>query len=401
MNQRLSIVSVCRSLPTPDDPSAGIFVRNRLEGMATLADLRVVQPIPHFPLAVPLPAWARDDARVSGGIEVFNAPMFYIPGVAKSLDARWLARSIGSRLVRLHRERPVDVLDAHFGYPDGVGCMYVARRLGVPFVVTLRGFEKEFIDRPRIGRDMLAAFHAAAGLIAVSHSLRRFAVGHGVPAEKIRVIHNAIDTRLFRTGDRESARRGLDLPPGVPLVLSVGHLIPRKRHHVLIDAFSRLLVELPEARLVIIGSAASDAGYARQLRERVAALGIGASVRFAGNVPPAEIASWLCAADVFALATAREGCCNAVLEALAVGVPVVTTPVGDNAEFVTDGRNGHLFPVDDVAALAKSLSNSLVRDRWNRREISRELHASVGEWPDVAARVLEFMYESIDRIRQR
>lgn len=400
MSRRLSIVSICRTLPTPDDASAGIFVRNRLEGMATLADLRVVQPIPHFPLVASLPQWARDDARMSGRIEVLNAPMFYIPGIVKSLDARWLARSIGDRLVELHRKRQIDVLDAHFGYPDGVGCMYVARRLGIPFVVTLRGFEKEFIDRARIGRDMLRAFHAAAGLIAVSHSLRHFAIERGVPAEKIRVIHNAIDSQLFSAGDRESARQLLGLPSDVPLVLSVGHLIPRKRHHVLIEAFSRLLAKSPSARLVIIGSAAPDASYAGQLRQRVAALGIGASVRFAGNIPPIEVVNWLRAADVFALATAREGCCNAVLEALAVGVPVITTPVGDNAEFVTDGRNGYLFPVDDSAALMKALSDSLARRGWDRSEISGKLHASVGEWPAVAVRVIEFMRESIGRQTQ-
>lgn len=391
MSRRLNIVSVCRTLPTPDDPSSGIFVRNRLEGMATLAHLRVVQPIPHFPIVAPLPGWARDEARVSGKLDVLNAPMFYIPGIAKSLDARWLARSIQRRLARLHDERPVDMLDAHFGYPDGVGCMYAARHLGVPFIVTLRGFEKEFIDRPRIGRDMLAAFHEAAGLIAVSHSLRRFAIEHGVPAEKIRVIHNAIDSQIFHGGERNLARRLLGLPPDNPLVLSVGHLIPRKRHHVLIEAFSRLLAELPAARLVIIGSAAPDPSYAGQLRERVAKLGIGASVQFVGNVPPVEVVNWLRAADVFALATAREGCCNAVLEALAVGVPVITTPVGDNAEFVVNGTNGYLFPVDDAAALAKVLSESFARE-WNRSGISERLHASVGGWSAVAVRVVEFMH---------
>lgn len=397
MSRRLSIVSVCRSLPTPDDPSAGIFVRNRLEAMSALADLRVVQPVPHFPLIASLPAWARDEVRVSGKLQVFNAPMFYIPRVAKALDARFLARAIGNRIVHMHRERPVNVIDAHFGYPDGVGCMHLARRMGVPFIVTLRGFEKEFIDRPRIGRDMIAAFHEAAGLIAVSHSLRRFAVEHGVPAEKVRVIHNAIDSKLFSTGDRESARRLLGLPPQIPLILSVGHLIPRKRHHILIEAFAKLVTKMPAARLVIIGSPKPDAKYADQLRERVAELGVGASLQFPGNLAPVDVVNWLRAADVFALATAREGCCNAVLEALAVGVPVVTTPVGDNAEFVVDGRNGHLFPVDDVTALAKALQASFLRGGWDRQEISGKLHSSVGEWPAVAERVLEFVHESIGR----
>ncbi len=396
MTRRFSIVSVCRSLPTPDDPSAGVFVRSRLEGMAALADVRVVQPIPYFPLAAPLPQWARHERRVSGGVEVHNAPMFYIPGIAKTLDAMWLARSIRRRVTRLHCSHPVDVLDAHFGYPDGVGCGRVARLLGIPYFVTLRGFEKEFIDRPRIGPEMLAAFHAATGLIAVSHSLRRFAIEHGVAPGKIRVIHNAVDPGLFCPGDRRVARERIGIAPEVPLILSVGHLIPRKRHHILIEAFARLLREIPNAHLSIIGSATPDAAYAASLKERIAALGIGSNVTLAGNLAPIDVVTWLRAADVFGLATAREGCCNAVLEALAVGVPVVTTPVGDNAEFVAASRNGHLFAVDDVAAMASALSSSLTRGQWDREAIARALHASVGGWPDVARRVLDFMQEAVD-----
>jgi glycosyltransferase involved in cell wall biosynthesis len=101
-------------------------------------------------------------------------------------------------------------------------------------------------------------------------------------------------------------------------------------------------------------------------------------------------------AAVFALGTAREGCCNAVLEALGVGVPVVTTPVGDNAHFVKDGANGFLVPVDDPAAMAEALAAVFARDSWERERISAEL--AVGTWQKIARDVLDFFAERIGDI---
>jgi glycosyltransferase involved in cell wall biosynthesis len=118
------------------------------------------------------------------------------------------------------------------------------------------------------------------------------------------------------------------------------------------------------------------------------------AVRFAGNIPPLEVARWLQAADVFALGTAREGCCNAVLEALAVGAPVVTTPVGDNAYFVRDGVNGRVVPVDDAGAMATAISAALTTD-WDRPGIARALAQQAGSWDGVGQRVLEFMNERL------
>src|SRR6185437_2497675 len=111
----LRIVSVCRSLPTPADPSAGIFVLNRLAAISQAADIRVVQPVPYLPLGQPLPPWARAPSHRLGELEVEHAPMLYVPGVLKSLDGDWLARSIAPLIERMHASRPIDLIDAHFG----------------------------------------------------------------------------------------------------------------------------------------------------------------------------------------------------------------------------------------------------------------------------------------------
>lgn len=396
MRRPLNIVSVCRTLPNPDDPSGGIFVLNRLAAMAEHARVRVLQPLPFMPGLRPLPAWARTDGRELRRLQVTHAPMFYVPGAFKFADATWLARSIAARIARWHREEPIDVIDAHFGYPEGAGCLQVARRLGIPLFTTIRGFETEYVHKPGIARQMLGALRAAAGCISVSYSLRELARAHGVADERIRVIHNAIDASTFHWGERDSARARLQLPTNAPLIVSVGHLVSRKRHHVLIEAFARVQRHHPDALLAIIGARSFEPHYPQELQERAAACGVAANTRFVGNVPPRDVAVWLHAADAFALGTAREGCCNAVLEALAAGAPVVTTPAGDNAQFVKDGVNGHIVPIDAADELGDALLATL-RRQWDRQAISRELLQRVGSWSAVGARVLEFMSERVSQ----
>ncbi len=88
----------------------------------------------------------------------------------------------------------------------------------------------------------------------------------------------------------------------------------------------------------------------------------------------------------------REGCCNAVIEALATGTPVITTPAGDNAHFVHDNRNGFIIPIGNVEACARALADVLDR-AWDHEAISHEL--SVGSWDDVAEAILEFFLQCL------
>jgi glycosyltransferase involved in cell wall biosynthesis len=384
---RLQIASVCRLLPTPGDESAGTFIANRLTAMSMLADVRVVQPVPYFPGLRPSPPWSRNDTRQIGSLQVQHAPMFYIPGALKSMDGRWLARSIRDVLREMRRSARLDLIDAHFGYPDGVGCARVAAELGVPHFITIRGLETDILERPEVRDQLLSALHSAAGVISVSHSLRELVASRGIDADKVLVAPNAVDRTLFRPGQCSAARAKLKVSDDEALIVCVGHLLSVKRHSVLIDAVAILRSWIP-ARLVIIGGPSYEPDYPGALREQVARLGLADYVQFVGKLPPREVVEWLRAANVFALASAREGCCNAVLEALATGAPVVATRVGDNPHFVKEELNGYLVAPDDAAALAAALRRALSRD-WNGAAISSSL--AVGTWADTASRVIEFM----------
>lgn len=387
----LRVVSVCRSLPTPDDPSSGIFVLNRLAGMARHSTVRVLQPVPYFPVAKPLPAWARQGKRMVGSIQVEPAPMFYLPGVLKTLDAGWLAQSVERTIRDQHANLGVDVIDAHFGYPEGTACVRIGQRLGVPTFVTVRGFENEYLQMPNLRPKVLEALHGATGCVCVSHFLKDLVLREGVPEDRVRVVHNAIEREVFKPGDRIAARRALGIDDAVPLVVSVGHLVSRKRHHVLIEAFARMRETYPDAVLAIIGAESFETAYPGELQALAARVAPGGAVRFVGNVPQTQVVRWLQAANVFALGTAREGCCNAVLEALAVGTPVVTTPAGDNAYFVRDGVSGYIVPVDDASAMAQRIGDALARPDWDAQAISAGL--DVGDWTKVGEDVLAFFAE--------
>lgn len=362
--------------------------------MAALADVFVVQPIPYLPGMRPLPGWARAKSRRLEGLEVLHAPMLYVPGALKSLDSMWLTRSIRASVERLHADRPLDLVDAHFAYPDGSGSATVARGLGLPYFITVRGFENEYVSRPLVGSTMLNAMRAATGCITVSHSLHALCVRHGVSEDRLRVVHNAIDGATFHHEDPSAARAKLDVGGARPLIISVGHLISRKRHHVLLDSFAALRKDYPNALLAILGARSSERSYPELLAEKCRQLGIAEHVRFVGSCPPAEVAVWLRAADVFALGTAREGCCNAVLEALGTGVPVVTTPAGDNTHFVRDDVNGFIIPIDDAPAFTTGIRRALARD-WDQQGIARALYDQVGSWAGVGQRVIEFMNERL------
>ena len=391
----LHVVSVCKSLPTADSPAAGAFVMRRLAAMAQIANMDVVQPVPYFPLVRPLPGWGRDESHSADGVSISHAPMLYLPGILKRLDGNFLGWSIRNRLAAIHREKPIDVIDAHFGYPDGVGALQEGKRLAVPVFITVRGLEVDYLRKNDIRPQLLSAFHESAGIISVSQSLRRVLVENGIHADKIQVIPNAVDRTMFRVRSRKEFRFRLALDPDEPLIVSVGTMIELKRHHVLLEALAAVRLRLPNVKLAIIGLERDEPDYLPRLKKMTVGLGLEGSVKFLGSLAPVDVASWLSAADVFSLVSAREGCCNAVLEALASGRPVVASRVGDNENFVHPDTNGYLVEVDDPAGTARALHRALERRNWDGDAISAGL--TVGNWADVARKVLGFFGQQLER----
>jgi len=174
----------------------------------------------------------------------------------------------------------------------------------------------------------------------------------GVAPSRVVSIPTGIDLERFRPGDRAQARRDLGLAPDAPLVGIVATLRSWKGHRFLLDAIASL--SRPGLQLAIVG----DGPQREALGAQVDRLGIGERVTFAGNRD--DVAPWMRAFDVFCLPSyANEGVPQSLMQAMACGLPVVTTAVGSIPEIVADGINGVVVPTQDARALAQALAGLL------------------------------------------
>jgi glycosyltransferase involved in cell wall biosynthesis len=299
-----------------------------------------------------------------------------------------MARAARRSLARLPRGFAFDLIDAHFAYPDGVAAAHLARRLGKPFVMTCRGEDiLRFPKLPLIGTQIRGALQQAAALVALSGEIAEAMLANGADAGKITVIPNGVDCGKFCMVDRDEARRRLGLPQGRPVVLSVGYRLERKGFHILIDAIPMIRERFPELLVVIVGGPARwGQDYTSVIEGRIRANNVQDHVRLVGPRPPEQLSDWYSAADLFALVTSREGCPNALLEALACGLPAAATAVGGIPEILADAQLGTLLPDRSAAAAARAITAALLQ-RWDRAAIRRQMMER--SWQAVAERVGE------------
>jgi Glycosyltransferase len=283
-----------------------------------------------------------------------------------------------ARIVRkLRSERLVDIIDAHFAYPDGYAAAMTGRWLSVPVTVTLRGTEVRHAASPSIRQRLRRTFELATRLFAVSDSLRRLAIELGVPSQKVAVVGNGVDAQLFRAVPTWQARQALGIPRDARVLVTVGGLVERKGFHRVIGCLPDLQRKHADVHYLIVGSAGPEGDYLPQLKALIAALDMWDRVHFLGALPAEGVCKALSAADVFVLASRNEGWANVLLEAMACGLPVVATDVGGNAEVVSREDLGTIVPFGDQSALTKALDEALTR-AWDRNSIRR--YAEENDW---------------------
>lgn len=382
----MRVLSFTTVFPSAVEPQQGLFVLERLRACARRAEIRVVAPRP-FHDRRPAPR-----QETVGGLAVCHPTFWYTPRVGKALDGFALYASSLAAARRVAAEFRPEVIDAHFGYPDGFAAALLARSLGLPLVVTLRGTEPLVGAASALRRRELAwAFAQARRIIAVSHPLAEYArtllAGRRQAAPTgVTVIANGVDIERFAPRPQAEARRALGIPGEGRLLVSVGHLSPRKGFQRVLRVLPDLVGECPDLRFAIIGGPGAETNNEAELRALAAGPSLAGRVIFAGPTPPERVAAWLNAADLFVLASDYEGCPNVVWEALACGQPVVAAKVGE-VERMVPGFAGHLIDeADDLPALRSALAAGLAggHDRGAIRAWA-ERHG----WDGVAARVVD------------
>jgi teichuronic acid biosynthesis glycosyltransferase TuaC len=198
--------------------------------------------------------------------------------------------------------------------------------------------------------------------------LKDVAISCGTPETKIDVVGNGVDLDKFHALPRLEARRVLGLPREARILVSVGGLVERKGFHRVIRCLPALRAKFPDLRYLIVGGASPEGDNSKELHALVAKLGLGEAVMFLGPLNPEELKLPLSAADAFVLATRYEGWANVFLEAMACGLPVVTTDVGGNGEVICRPDLGTIVPFADEVALRCAIQEALTR-KWNRQLI--------------------------------
>lgn len=283
------------------------------------------------------------------------------------------------------------LMHAHFG-SDGAMALPLARRLRLPLIVTFHGSDATMHDQHLLASRSLRnrrlvtkrpqLIQTGALFIAVSEHIRTQLLAKGFPAQKVVTQYNGIDTSVFVPAPEAAPD---------PVVLFVGRHVEKKGGSYLLRAMHKVQQQLPEARLVLIG----DGPLRRELEELAGQLGL--NCLFLGRQTSEQVREWMRAARVFCLPsiTAQngdtEGLPTVILEAMAMGLPTVTTQSAGNPEAVTHGTTGWVVKERDDAGLAQALLTLLedshlrqnfraaaladVRTRFDSRDLVRGLEA--------------------------
>ncbi len=392
----MRVLSLSCVYPNPSEPGLGVFVRARLQHLAMLAQVKVLAPIAGLDYAgASTRRFGRGGVpsrRDDGPIEVLHPLWVYPPG-GGCLNALLLYVRLLPCVLRIRSRFRPHLIDAHFGYPDGVSACLLASTLRAPFIVTLRGNEPMHAQRPLRGMLMRWALRRAARVITVSERLRDLALAAGAPPERILLIPNGVDSRVFHPRDQAACRRKHGIPPGEKVVLSAGTLIERKGHHRVIEAVAALAQEGVRCHLIIAGGSGREGRFERAIEDAIGDSGLQSQVRLAGHVGPENLAELMCAADVLTLASTREGWPNVVHEAMACGLPVVATDVGAVAQMIPSEDYGLVVRAGDPAGLKDALRRAL-HCYWDRPKIA--VWAQARSWDAVAREVLAQMREVVD-----
>jgi len=235
--------------------------------------------------------------------------------------------------------------------PMALLSIHSARKRKIPSVLTCHSVHKSKGIWRLIYQPIVSAIKHTNRVIAVSGAAKGFCVALGVPDNKIEVIPNGVDFSIFNTKVNGSAMRAkLGVKRGVLIVTAI-RLVRRKGPEHLVNAFSKVLKAIPNAKLAIAGEGTEATG----LRTQIKKLGLEKSVFMLGKLRREQVARLMAAADVFVLPSLFESFGMVLLEAMAVGAPIVCTRTQGAMEIIDDGVDGVMTPPADDDALAEAI----------------------------------------------
>ncbi len=290
---------------------------------------------------------------------------------------------------RHHRRKPFDVVHAQYCYPTGLAALEVSRQLNIPSVVSIQGGDGHWVGLccTTHRRAMQAVLNHATALVIGCRSFANEVVhNHGIPLERLTIVPGATNVNQFKPAQpigalREPAR-----------LLYHGRVDQRKGVLDFVRA-GRQLLDTGESVRLIISGIGPDAEAARRL---VSELKMTEQTDFLGAVPYHEAARVYARGDLFVSPTYAEGFSNTILEAMASGLPIVSTRTVGVVDCLEDGVNAALVEPGDVDALAQATQRMLYDETYRVGLAQRAYEEVLSKysWPVVAER-LEGIYQKV------
>lgn len=291
--------------------------------------------------------------------------------------------------LREHSIRPFDLIHAQYGYPPGLAALELSKRLGIPNLVSIQGGDGHWVGTCcAYHRQAMQAVlgHSGAVLIGSASFAREVQAHNGTPLERFTLIPGAVDTQRFVP--RQNLQVGALKHDGRPHFLFHGRVDARKGALDLVDAFAGLLGQTASSPRLTISGIGPDS---ERVAARVKQLNLSDHVRLTGYVAYEDVPAVYGDADIFVSPTYAEGFSNTILEAMASGVPVVSTQVVGVTDCLRHGENGLLVPAQDIPSLTAAMLR-LLEDSALRRELASAALVEVVEkysWLEVGTRILK------------
>lgn len=403
----MRVLFITSSYPAHQGDPRGIFIHRLARGLCR-EGAQVTVIAPGGPAASPY--------QVLDGVEV-QRPSYWIhrwqrlatdlAGIAPNLQQRpWLLLQVPPLVAALAwraiRIAPTfNVIHAHWLYPAGIAGVIAARQWKTPLVVTSHGgdlnlardwWALRFITR-RICR-------AADACVGVSRSLCEQLVALGALSDRVALIPYGVDLPDAPPPSNDeaiTAQQGFKAFEGFRLVY-VGSLIPRKSVETLLEAHHEL-----ERRGHSVACAIVGAGPSKDRLQKIVQRRSQRNVVFAGSQAPSSIPGWMSAGQVLVLPSLSEGSPNVVMEAMAMGLPVVATDIAGTRELVREGETGLLFPTRDAKRLADCIEQLISNDGLRKAMGQRArayIEAGGLTTPQVARKYIA-LYEQACAVRKR
>jgi glycosyltransferase involved in cell wall biosynthesis len=378
-------------------PHSGSFIFEQVKAIAPHVTAAVVVLVAHPP---PLSRYrtrrSRYSEKTAGPELTHDIPVYYlhyhtIPELGRYLNSIQAYRAL-THFLRQQKER-FDLIHAHFAYVAGFAAARAGRRFRLPVIVTAYGSDINFYTQ-RTPRNWVAAqltiwgLRHAAAVTVLSDDLQKKVSALGVPEHRLAVVPLGIQLAdFFPRGEKRALRQQLQLSEIGPVFLCVANLVPVKGPKFLLDAFARVCSQLPQAKLVMVGSGELELILKAQAQK----LEIDRQVIWLGRKPHAEIPLWMSAADFLVLPSLSEGYGLVVLEALACGTPVIATRVGGVPEILASSDLGMMTPPGDSEALARVMLDAVAK-KWDTKKLVDYAHSNT--WTERAQRFLQ-VYQNV------